>query len=157
MEIRDAKREDVPAIHRLMKDFADFEDLGRYFESTEEKLGDALFGPDAVAEAMVAELHGAIAAYAVFFPYFATFRGQKGYYLEDLYVDQALRRGGVGEALLRRIAARGRERGFERIDFQVLAWNEMAIGFYEKLGAAHHDSERHIKFTDEAFARLADG
>ena len=57
--------------------------------------------------------------------------------------------------MLRHIARRGRERGFERIDFQVLEWNASAIGFYESLGARRDEAERHFKFTDEAFRALA--
>ena len=155
MGIRDAAGADIPAIIGMMRDFAEFEKLGQYFEATEERLRDALFGDDAVAEALVAEEGSARAGYAIFFPYFASFRGQKGYYLEDLYVDPAFRGKGVGEALLRRIAAKGRERGFERIDFQVLEWNGPAIRFYERLGARRDETERHFKFTDEAFRRLA--
>jgi GNAT superfamily N-acetyltransferase len=156
MEIREANESDVAAILKLMRDFAAFEKLDQYFEATEERMREALFGIDAVAQALLAESNGVPAGYAIFFPYFATFRGQKGYYLEDLYVDPAFRGAGVGEAMIRRIAAKGRERGFERIDFQVLEWNAPAITFYEKLGAERDDTERHFKFTDEAFRRLAE-
>ena len=155
MKIREANESDVAAILKLMRDFAAFEKLEQYFEATENKLRDALVGPNVVAEALFADSGGTPAGYAIFFPYFATFRGQKGYYLEDLYVDPAFRGTGVGEAMIRRIAAKGRERGFERIDFQVLEWNAPAIRFYEKLGAERDDTERHFKFTDEAFQRLA--
>jgi len=146
----------VEAILKLMRDFAAFEKLEQYFEATEERLRDALFGKDAVAEALIAESEAVPAGYAIFYPNFATFRGQKGYYLEDLYVGPAFRGRGVGEALIRRIAEKGRDRGFERIDFQVLEWNESAIRFYERLGAHRDDSERHFKFTDDAFRRLAE-
>jgi len=140
---------------RLMREFAEFEELGQYFEATEDRLREAIFGEDAVAEALVAVEEDVFAGYAIFFTYFASFRAQKGYYLEDLYVDAAFRGRGVGEALIRAIAAKGASRGFERIDFQVLEWNAAAIRFYEKLGAQRDDTERHFKFTDEAFERLA--
>ena len=157
MEIREVGEQDIPAILRMMRDFAAFEDLEQYFEATEETLRDALFGGGAVAEALMAESAGAPTGYAIFFPYFASFRGQKGYYLEDLYVDPAFRGRGVGEGLLRRIAAKGHERGFQRIDFQVLEWNTAAIRFYGKLGAERDDTERHFKFTDAAYRALAGG
>ena len=156
MEIREATEADAEAIVKMMRDFAAFEKLEEFFEATEEKMREALFGVGAVAEALVAYEGSEPAGYAIFFPYFATFRAQKGYYLEDLYVDPAFRGSGVGEAMIRRIAAKGRVRGFERIDFQVLEWNAPAIRFYEKLGARRDDAERHFKFTDEAFRRLAE-
>ena len=156
MKIREAEERDVSEIIRLMRDFARFEELEEYFEATEGHLRDALFGPEAFVEALVAEEGGGYAGYALYYPNYASFRGQKGYYLEDLYVASEFRGSGLGEAFLREIARRGVARGFKRIDFQVLEWNAPAIGFYEKLGAHRDDTERHFKFTDEAFARLAE-
>ena len=108
-------------------------------------------------EALVAEENGTCSGYALYYPNYASFRGQKGYYLEDLYVAAEFRGRGVGEAFLREIARRGSQRGFKRIDFQVLGWNAPAIGFYERLGAHRDETERHFKFTDVAFAQLAAG
>ncbi len=157
MEIRSAVEVDVPEILRMMRDFARFEGLEEYFEATDDGLRDALFGPQAHVEVLVAVEDDAFSGYALFYPNYASFRGQKGYYLEDLYVDPEFRGRKLGEAFLREIARRGSMRGFKRIDFQVLEWNMPAIGFYEKLGADRDDTERHFKFTDEAFARLAAG
>ena len=140
----------------MMRDFARFEELEEYFEATEDHLHDVLFGPAAYVEALVAEENGTCAGYALYYPNYASFRGQKGLYLEDLYVAAEFRGLGVGEAFLREIARHGSQRGFKRIDFQVLEWNAPAIGFYEKLGAHRDEAERHFKFTDEAFARLAE-
>jgi hypothetical protein len=52
-------------------------------------------------------------------------------YLEDLFVTQAARGKGVGRRLITRLAAIAVERGWERIDFQVLDWNP-ARGFYRR-------------------------
>ena len=93
--------------------------------------------------------------YAVFYPNFSTFRGQRGIYLEDIYITKIARGKGVGEMMLRHIAKLGKERGFERIDFLVLEWNTPAVQFYKKLGAVRDEEERHFKFTDEAFQKLA--
>ncbi|HYP50477.1 MAG TPA: GNAT family N-acetyltransferase, partial [Pyrinomonadaceae bacterium] len=60
-----------------------------------------------------------------------------------------------GEMMLKYIARIGKERGFERIDFQVLEWNTPAVGFYEKLGATRDEEERHFRFVGESFAALA--
>jgi ribosomal protein S18 acetylase RimI-like enzyme len=57
--------------------------------------------------------------------------------------------------MLRTIAGIAANRGFDRIDFQVLDWNTSAVNFYLKLGAVRDDSERHFKFTDDAFRSLA--
>jgi ribosomal protein S18 acetylase RimI-like enzyme len=90
----------------------------------------------------------------MFYPYFASFRGQSGYYLEDIFIAEDFRRNGLGEAMVKIIAKLARQRGFERIDFQVLEWNTPAVKFYEKLGAIRDDSERHFKFIDSSFSSL---
>ncbi len=157
MKIREAEERDVSKIIHMMRDFAKFEKLEKYFEAEDRHLMPVLFGPQAYVEALVAEHGGKYAGYALFYPNYASFRGQKGYYLEDLYVAAEFRGSGLGEAFLRHIARKGADRGFYRIDFQVLEWNTPAIGFYEKLGALRDETERHFKFTDEAFAHLAEG
>ena len=47
---------------------------------------------------------------------------------------------GVGKALLEAVAARVRERDGERLEWAALDWNELALGFYRRIGAA--DDER---------------
>lgn len=155
-EIRLAEPGDVSQIIALMREFAEYEKLLNFFETNEEKLGKALFGDGKVADAVVALDGESIIAYAVVFPYFATFRGQRGFYLEDIFITRDFRGKGIGEFLLKFIAKTAKERGYERIDFQVLEWNTPAIGFYEQLGAVRDDEERHFKFTDDAFRKLAE-
>jgi ribosomal protein S18 acetylase RimI-like enzyme len=155
MSIRRAKPVDVPGIISLMRDFAEFEKLLENFEITKEKLSEVLFGEDAFVQCMVAEDSGDLAAYAIFYPSFASFRCQRGMYLEDLYVSSQHRGRRLGETMLCEIAKIAAARGFERIDFQVLDWNKPAIDFYVKHGAVRDDVERHFKFTDQAFRRLS--
>lgn len=138
-----------------MREFAEFENLLDYVEVTEERLNVALFGAGKVADAIVAFDGETPVGYAVFYPNFATFRGQRGLYLEDIFIKKEYRGKGVGETIIKYLAKLGKERGFERIDFQVLEWNTPAIKFYEKLGANRDNEERHFKFTDEAFRNLA--
>lgn len=155
MEIRKALSQDVDAMVELVREFAEYEKLLDFFEVTRESLTEAMFGEDSFVEALVAVDGNIIGGYALFYPNFASFRGQRGFYLEDIYVSPAFRGRGVGESMIRRIASIATERGFKRIDFQVLDWNEPAVRFYEKLGAVKDDSERHFKFTDRAFNDLA--
>jgi len=155
LQIKKAVPESIPQIVELMREFAEYENLLDFFEVTEERLKTALFGETKVAEAIVAFDGETAIGYAVFFPYFSTFRGQRGLYLEDIYISKDFRKKGVGEMMLKFIANLAKSRGFERIDFQVLKWNKPAIEFYEKLGAVRDDEERHFKFTDDAFQKLA--
>jgi ribosomal protein S18 acetylase RimI-like enzyme len=155
MNIRSAVPADVPAIIALMREFAIFEDLLDLFGITEDRLLQVLFGEGKFVRALIAEVDGRVCAYSIFYPNFASFRGQLGMYLEDIYITADYRGRGIGYAMLREVARIAAGRGFERIDFQVLDWNRSAIDFYEKLGAVRDDIERHFKFTDRAFADLA--
>lgn len=145
----------IPQIIGFLHEFAEYENLSDFCEITEERLKTALFGETKVAEAIIAFDGETAIGYAIFFPYFATFRGQRGFYLEDIYITKSARGKRIGELMLKYIAKLGKTRGFERIDFQVLEWNTSAIEFYKKLGAVRDDEERHFKFTDEAFKNLA--
>ena len=153
--IRKTTRDDAAAVIGLLRAFAKFENLEQFCEITEEKLLYAMFGKDSFVEGLVAEANGQIVAYAIFYPNFASFRGQKGIYLEDIYIDAEYRGQCIGDAMLKEIAKISKSRGFERIDFQVLNWNTPAIKFYEKHGAVRDNDERHYKFTGDAFQTLA--
>ena len=155
IKIKKAELENVPQIIALLREFAEYENLLDYVEITEDRLKIALFGEGKTAEAIVAFDGETPIGYAVFYPSFSTFRGQRGFYLEDIYITKSYRKQGVGEMILKFIANLAKSRGFERIDFLVLEWNSPAVEFYKKLGAVRDEEERHFKFTDEAFQKLA--
>ncbi|MBC7899780.1 MAG: GNAT family N-acetyltransferase [Saprospiraceae bacterium] len=155
IEIRNATEEDCPEIVGLMRDFAEFEKLGQYCEITADKLSAAMFRDGAFVNGIVALDGGTMIAYALFYKCFASFRGQCGVYLEDIFIDDKYRGFGVGETIIRMISREARLQGAERIDFQVLDWNAQAIRFYEKLGAVSNQDETHFKISGEAFEKLA--
>jgi GNAT superfamily N-acetyltransferase len=154
--IRPAAPADIGALLALMHELAEFEKLTHLFVATEESLHEALFGARPAAEALVAERDGRIVGYALFFHNFSTFLSRRGLYLEDLYVQPALRGCGLGTALLRRVAAIAVERRCGRFEWSVLDWNQPAIDFYTKMGATVMPDWRIVRITDDALARLAD-
>src|SRR5438105_1703273 len=99
--VRKVESDDIPELVRLVREFAEYEDLLEHLEVTRERLQKALFTDGAVVEGLVA-LEGETAiGYAFFFTNFASFRAQRGFYLEDLYVSSSHRGRGVGELMLR--------------------------------------------------------
>lgn len=155
IEIRQATEQDIAGIIVLMREFAEYEKLAEYCVITEAKLSAALFDAGSFVESLVALDGEKLIAYAIFYPHFASFRGESGFYLEDIFITADYRGKAVGEMLLRKIASKGKARGYERIDFQVLDWNKPAINFYEKLGAVGNFDESHFKFAGIAFENLA--
>jgi GNAT superfamily N-acetyltransferase len=93
--------------------------------------------------------------FALFFHNYSTLLGQRGLYLEDLYVRPAARGRGVGRKLLAHLARLAVERGCGRFEWWVLDWNETAIRFYERLGAVAMDEWTTYRLTGEALERLA--
>jgi GNAT superfamily N-acetyltransferase len=153
--IRAAEAADVGVMLALMRELAEFEKLTHLFEANEESLHEALFGARPAAEALVAERDGRIVGYALFFHNFSTFLSRRGLYLEDLYVQPALRGSGLGTALLRRVAAIAVERRCGRFEWSVLDWNQPAIDFYTKLGATVLPDWRIVRVTGDALSQLA--
>jgi GNAT superfamily N-acetyltransferase len=155
LSIRKIGPSDLETVISLIREFAFFEDLSDVCEVTAEKVSVAMFADGAVLEGLLAFDDEKPAGYALFFPNFSSFRGQRGLYLDDIFVRKEYRGQGVGEALLKEIARLAASRNLERIDFLVLDWNKPAMRFYEKLGAVQDAEERHFKFTDDAFDGLA--
>ncbi|MEC8972000.1 MAG: GNAT family N-acetyltransferase [SAR324 cluster bacterium] len=155
-EIRQAEEEDVPEILELIKALAEFENLSDEVVATEELLKITLFGINSPAEVQIAYDKNNTLGFALYFRSFSTFLGRPGIYLEDLYVRENARGKGVGEALLRRLAQRTREIGGGRLEWAVLNWNEPAIVFYQKMGAAPLDEWTTYRVTGKNLQELAE-
>jgi len=134
--IRFATPDDAGLLLQLIRELAAYERAPSAVVATDEDLRRFGFGPERQFEALLAFLDGEPAGFALFHPRFSTWLGRPGVYLEDLYVTQTARGKGVGRRLMTRLAAVAVERGWERIDFQVLDWNP-ARGFYRRLGLEH--------------------
>ncbi|MEU0567834.1 GNAT family N-acetyltransferase [Nonomuraea sp. NPDC005983] len=153
--IRYATPDDVPVIIDLIRELATYEQAAHEVRATEEQLRAVLFGESPAAFAHVAEEEGEVVGFALWFLSFSTWRGVHGIYLEDLYVRPERRGGGHGKALLRELAAICAERGYERLEWSVLDWNEPTIGFYKSLDAEPQDEWIKFRLTDEPLRRLA--
>lgn len=154
-DIGPASESDVPVILELIRGLAEYERLSHLVSATEEKLSATLFGSPPAAEVLIARLDGECAGFALFFPNYSTFLAQPGMFLEDLFVKPEFRGKGVGLALLTALAKRARDRGCGRVEWDVLDWNESAIGFYRKLGAVPMDEWTRMRLTGEALEKLA--
>jgi hypothetical protein len=152
--IRQATAEDCGTLLGLIRELAEYEALTHLVTATEESIAVTLFGPEATAEALLAESDGRGVGFALYFHNVSTFVGRRGLYLEDLYVQPERRGCGIGKALLRACARIAVERGCGRFEWMALDWNTAAIGFYESLGAVQHPEWRLLRMTGGALARL---
>ncbi|MFG2948829.1 GNAT family N-acetyltransferase [Streptomyces adustus] len=154
--IRTAVPADVPVIHSLIRELAEYEKAPQEARATPEQLHEALFGEHPAAFAHVAEddAGGGTVGFALWFLNFSTWRGVHGIYLEDLYVRPMARGNGHGKALLTELARICAERGYQRLEWSVLNWNRSAIDFYDSLGALPQDEWTTYRLTDEALTKL---
>jgi len=151
----EATERDVPLILSLIHALAEYEQLTHAVVATEDSLRESLFGKRA-AETIIGYAGDEPAGFAMFFQTFSTFKGVPGMYLEDLYVVPKFRRHGLGKLLLQRLAQIALARGYGRIEWSVLDWNEPAIGFYKSLGAAPMDEWTVFRLKGESIRRLAE-
>lgn len=137
--IRPATPADVPVVLSLIRELATYEREPDAVVATEEGLRSALFCDRPAVFCHVAEADGEVVGFALWFLNFSTWLGRHGLYLEDLFVSPAHRGTGLGKALLETLVAIARERGYGRVEWAVLDWNEPAQAFYRSLGAEPMD------------------
>ena len=155
-QIRFAQEADVSTILRLICELAEYERAPNEVVATEGELRKVLFGTHPAAEVLLATDAGELVGFALFFHNFSTWMGRRGLYLEDLFVRPALRGKGYGRALLVRLAQIAEERDCGRMEWAVLDWNEPAIQFYRKLGAAPMEEWTVFRLTRDGISSLAE-
>jgi GNAT superfamily N-acetyltransferase len=157
IRIHAASERDVPVILSFIRKLAEYEKLSHLVVATEENIREHVFGPNPVAEVLLAYWDDEPVGFALYLRNFSTFLGQAGIYLEDLFVEPAHRGKGIGKALLARLAKTALERGYGRLEWAVLDWNTPSIEFYRSLGAVPLDEWTPYRVTGEALSRLALG
>jgi GNAT superfamily N-acetyltransferase len=136
MRIRRAFPHEAPLIQELIRELALFEQAEEKAQASVAAISGAFFGEHpAVFCDLVEDENGTVQGFAIWFLNYSTWTGTHGIYLEDLYIRTEARGRGYGKALLKHLAGICNERGYHRLQWWVLNWNESAITFYQDLGA----------------------
>ena len=152
--VRDAVRADARLIVKFIEDLADYEKLRHEAVATAADIERDLFGPSPKVFCQIAEWNGEPAGFALWFYTFSTFLGRHGIWLEDLFVEPAMRGHGVGKGLLLDLAKRCVRESLGRLEWAVHDWNEPSIEFYRSQGAVFMDDWRRCRVTGEALNTL---
>lgn len=156
--VRPARPGDVTRIDALVRELADYEREPYAVKATPEDFGAAFFNPHPRVHCHVVEVDApggpVVVGLAIWYVTFSTWRGRHGLWLEDLYVQPAYRRLGAGRALLTELAAICADRGYARMEWLVLDWNEPAHRFYRSVGAEPQDDWTVWRVTDELLKAL---
>ena len=155
LRIEPAAESDVPVILSFIRKLAEYEKLSHLVVATEEGIREHVFAANPVAEVLLAYWHEEPVGFALYLRNFSTFLGQAGIYLEDLFVEPEHRGKGIGKALLVRLAKIAVERGYGRLQWDVLDWNTPSIEFYRSLGAVPLEEWTTYRLAGEALLRLA--
>ncbi len=154
IRIEPATPDDVALILRFIKGLAEYEGLADEVVATEEDLGKFLFGAQPAAEAVIAYDGAEPVGFAVFCQHYSTYLGRPTLYLEDIFVLPEWRGSGVGRELMVYGGGLAKARGYPRMSWSVLDWNESAIGFYKNLGAQQAKGWSTYWISSEALERL---
>jgi len=155
LRIQPAAVRDVPLILQFIRELAEYEQLAGACVAAEEDLREHLFGPNAVAHAVLAFVGDEPAGFALYFFNFSTFLARPGLYLEDLFVKPAWRNHGIGRALLAALARIATDHGCGRMEWSVLNWNELALRVYRSIGAQPLNDWTVYRLTGESLTGLA--
>lgn len=182
--VRPAQVADLEQIHAMVCELAVYEREPDAVTATVDDFRTALFGPSPRAFCLVAEVstwapgdrEGSLRAdgardssphraagrdvadlggLALWFETFSTWEGRHGIWLEDLFVRPPHRGSGLGRLLLQRLAMISVERGYRRLEWNVLDWNEPALGFYRRVGAQALDEWTVHRLSGDALHRFA--
>jgi GNAT superfamily N-acetyltransferase len=153
--LRDASPGDETLILGFVRELAEYEKLLHEVRATENRLRAALFGPRPYAEALIVEKAGEAVGFSLWHFTFSTFEGMPTLYVEDVFVRQPHRGGGIGRAVFAHLARRALAQGCERMDWAVLDWNAPAIEFYRTIGAKPVRGWTLQRLTGAALAALA--
>jgi GNAT superfamily N-acetyltransferase len=157
MKIRSATEDDVQLVFDLICELATYEKLRHEVVGTPEILRASLFDRGDAEALIVEDEAGEAVGYAIFYTTFSTFACRSGIWLEDLYVRPEKRQGGIGLRVMEHLAGIALERGHVRLEWVALDWNEPALNFYEKLGAATLDDWLIHRLEADGIRRLAAG
>jgi GNAT superfamily N-acetyltransferase len=156
LSIRPATIKDASLLASMILELAQYEKLDHEAAVTAESIARDGFGPHPKFRAIIAEVDGKAAGYAVFFGFYSTFQGRAGLFLEDIYVRPHLRKQGIGQALLNYVARIAWEEDYFCMRWEVLDWNKPAIDFYRRLGAVFLDEWKAVMLIGDPLQAAAD-
>eukprot|EP01133_Synstelium_polycarpum_P002560 gene2560-2935_t len=135
-EIKPATRDDIDTIYSLVLELAEYEKLKHTVIGNAKDIEKWAFGEDKVITIYCGWIDGVIGGYTLHFLNYSTFTlTAPGVYLEDIYVRPQYRGLGYGKLLLLHLCKLAQQRGYGRVEWQVLKTLKPSIDFYESLGA----------------------
>lgn len=129
IHIRKATLSDMSFIHNLVTELAIYEREPDAVEATIADFESAF--KDNIFDVFVATHEDKVIGMALFYMTFSTWKG-RCLYLEDFYVQPQYRKHGIGQQLFDAFIEEAKRQNVNMAKWQILDWNEQALGFYRK-------------------------
>ena len=138
--IRPGTEADVLQVFDLIVELAVYEEAPHEVSNTVEQLRRDGFGPNPLYGLLVAEDADSqkLVGISLYYFRYSTWKGKR-LYLEDIIVTESYRGQGLGKELLDATIERAKATNCTGMMWQVLDWNEPAIGFYKQFGTRFDD------------------
>lgn len=135
LTVRRADPEDAQLVADFINELSVYEKLEEESEPDPNRLAfDLAPGAPVTLYCFIAEVDGVPVGFALSYARYTTFKTRPYLYLEDFFVREAARGSGAGKALYRELFGVMVDEGFFRMRLEVLKWNDLAIGFYDRMG-----------------------
>ncbi|MGJ8669876.1 MAG: GNAT family N-acetyltransferase [Oceanococcus sp.] len=157
INIRAATADDTQLILDLILALARYEKAEHEALASADDIVEHVLAENSVASALICQQGDTPIGFAVYFFSYSTWLGKPGLFLEDLFVLPEYRSLGAGKRILQHLAGIAVDKGCGRFEWNVLDWNEPAIGFYQSLGAKPQQEWIGYRLQGEALNSLADG
>lgn len=138
---RYAEKSDARLVLEFMKRLAEYEKAPSSMTATGELLEEELFEKNG-AEVLFVMGEGKEVGFALFFQNFAGYLGRQGLFLDSFLVLEEYRGMGYGKALFMELERIAKERGYGRMEWICLDWNEPSRKFYRDRGGKCLDTCR---------------
>jgi GNAT superfamily N-acetyltransferase len=146
--IRKGLQADLLSALALIKELATFEKAPDEVVVTIEEMEIDGFGENSVFKFFVAEVDNKIVGISLYYIKYSTWKG-KCVFLEDIIVTEQFRQFGIGKKLFDEVVKVSKELNVQRLEWQVLSWNEPAIKFYKKVNSVFDSEWINCKLTRE--------
>jgi GNAT superfamily N-acetyltransferase len=154
--IRAGKKEDLPQVLELVKELAEYERAPEQVTNTVAMMEEDGFGPHPVYGVFVAEKGDVLVGISIYYYRYSTWKGKR-LYLEDIIVTEKERGNGIGKLLFDCTLRKTLEDSCTGMVWQVLDWNEPALNFYRKYGAAFDAAWVNCALEAEQISNLLEG
>ena len=139
MEIVRVTPENADQLISLITELAVFEKLDPPNAEARERLLRHVTAEPALFHAFLGLLNGKAAGYITYYFTYSTFLAAPTLFLEDIYVQEKVRKSGVGRELFKFCVREAVDKGCGRMEWCALDWNVGAMSFYEKQGGNKMD------------------